>query len=178
MKQLCRQITLMVAVLSSVVAPVIAIAADTAISTLNVSGNVPVVFSITTRGLPGDLDLTPGVDVNDRLLGLIHFKYNKDIANLNIKSDTTTGKPEDGGTAYSFGAGGFNLKFGTCASVGATWESNFTISNTDTDIKDGTALTAGVEEDCSLMASWDGTTSALPLAGKYSMVITLTMISN
>lgn len=153
-------------------------AADTAITTLNVSANVPMVFSITTRGIPGDLDLTPNVDVNDRVLGLIHFKYNKDIANLYIKSDTATGVPYSGGTAYSFGAGGFELKFGTCASVGATWESNFTISSTDLDIKDGTALTQGIEEDCVLMASWDGTTAALPLSGNYSMVITLTMISN
>ena len=35
----------------------------------------------------------------------------------------------------------------------------------------------GIEEDCTLEGSWVGTNKVLPLAGVYSMTLTLTMIS-
>ena len=46
---------------------------DTSIALLNLSGSVPEVFSVTARGLPGDLDLTPNVVVVNRLIGILHL---------------------------------------------------------------------------------------------------------
>lgn len=179
MKTLNSILASIVLVLAQMI-PFTANAADTAIATLNISGNVPTVFSVTARGIPGDLDLTPSVSVSNRLLGLLHMKYNVDMASLTIKSSTANGVPANGGTDYGFGAGGFKVAVTAgCASVDATYNTAFTLTAAGTDIKSAAAaaLTAGVEEDCSLTASWDGTTSTLPLAGKYSMVITVTMVS-
>jgi hypothetical protein len=159
-----------------------AMAADTATGQIQLSGNVPVIFSLTTRGIPGDLDLTPKVAVNDRLLGILHLKYNVNVAHLYMYSDTVSGTPENAGTAYSFGTA-FKFKFLACSTVIAANEALFTIDNTTTtvDIADpataGALTTTGIEEDCSLTASWGGTNSFLPLAGKYSMNVTFTMIS-
>ena len=58
---------------AQIFAPRLAFAADTSIATLNVSGNVPVIFSVTARGYPGDLDLSGNVAVTDRLLGMFHL---------------------------------------------------------------------------------------------------------
>ncbi len=55
---------------------------DSAVASINLSGNVPEVFSVTARGLPGDLDLTPGVSVTDRLIGILHFKFNENAASI------------------------------------------------------------------------------------------------
>ena len=164
--------------LSQVITPTIN-AADSSVGTLNISGNVPIVFSLTTRGVPGDLDLSPSVTVNDRLLGIIHFKYNVDIASIDMSSDTVSGSPETGGTAYSFGTA-FKFKITACTTIDATYEALFAISNVAVQVEDPAAtsgLTDGVEEDCDLTASWGGTTASLPLAGKYSMVVTFTMTS-
>ena len=101
---------------------------DVAIGTLNISGNVPVIFSLSVRGLPGDLDLTPGVTVTDRLLGIVHFKYNVDIASLALTSNTASGVPENSSnTAYPFAGVGFKFKFGACTSVVAAGKANFSI---------------------------------------------------
>lgn len=157
-------------------------AADTSIAIFRISGSVPTFFSVTARGMPGDLDLTPNVQVRDRLIGLMHFKYNANIATLTIASNTTSGFPEDsGGGAYSFGAGSFKVAVGAgCQSVDTTYNTPFALTNAGTDIKSvfSTALTQGLEEDCELRASWDGTTAAFPLAGIYSLSITVTMVSN
>lgn len=155
--------------------------ADTAVALINVSANVPTIFSVTARGLPGDLDLTPNVIVNRRTLGLFHFKYNSDVVSLTISSDTLSGGPEASGVPYSFQGGGFKVSIETgCQSVDASYNLPFTLSNTGTDIKSAlsAALITGIEEDCALMASWTGTSQTLPKAGKYSMGITLTMVSN
>ncbi|MGZ3742802.1 MAG: hypothetical protein ACXVB1_01870 [Pseudobdellovibrionaceae bacterium] len=166
-------------------------AADTSIANLNISGNVPVVFSVTARGYPGDLDLSGQVDVVDRLVGIFHFKYNVDLASLTLKSAETDGVPSSGagaGTGYAFGAGGFKLKFGACNTVNATYKASFTPGTgagqvdigTGVDVKDAattTGMTAGREEDCSLSATWKGNASSIPLAGKYSLSLTMTMIS-
>ena len=157
------------------------LAADTATASLNISGNVPTVFSVTTRGIPGDLDLTPGVSVADRLLGIIHLKYNVNVASLKIASTTASGKPEDGGAvAYGFGAGGFKVKVTAgCSSVAVGFNALFALVAAGTDVKSAAsaALANGVEEDCSLTASWDGSAAALPLAGKYSMGVVVTFVS-
>jgi hypothetical protein len=171
--------------------PTIAMAADTSIANLNISGNVPVIFSVTARGYPGDLDLSGKVDVVDRLVGIFHFKYNVDLASMTLKSAEADGRPSSGagaGTGYGFGAGGFKLKFGACTSIEATYKANFIPGagvgeidiGTGVDIKDAattTAMTAGREEDCNLNATWKGNASTLPLAGKYTLTLTMTMIS-
>lgn len=157
-----------------------AIAADISYAHFNVSANVPVVFSVTARGIPGDLDLTPDVVVEDRLIGILHFKYNKNVASLEIASSTASGEPEQAGTAYDFEGGGFQVSIGAgCQSVDATYNTAFSLTNAGTDIKSAlaAALTEGIEEDCDLLASWTGTDVNLPLAGKYSMTITVTMTS-
>lgn len=165
-----------------------ALAADTAIGTLNISGNVPTVFSVTTRGIPGDLDLTPGVIVNQRLIGILHFKFNEDAASITIASSTLSGGPEDsGGTAYSFGTGFTASIVGACATLDLAalgLPAGVTLTQAGVDYKSTIAAdlttnvpVSGIEEDCQLAASWGGTTSALPLAGVYSMSITVTMVS-
>ncbi len=179
MKRSVKVFLAMVAAIMQLVGPY-AYAADSAQGTMNISGNVPVVFSLTTRGYPGDLDLSPNVSVVDRLIGIIHVKYNVDLATLNMASNTTSGSPENASNvAYDFDVA-WGFKFLACTTVDATYEANFTISNVATDIKDSattTSLTNGVEEDCKLTAKWGGTTSSLPLAGVYSMTITFTMTS-
>ena len=174
-------VTTLFAILSQVFVPS-AIAADTAVATLNISGDVPTIFSVSARGMPGDLDLSPSVSVSNRLLGILHFKYNVNVASLKIASSTTSGVPENGsGAAYGFGAASFKVAFTAtgCTSVDATYNTPFLMVPAGTDVKSAgsAALTAGVEEDCSLTASWAGTTASLPLAGKYSVVITVTMVS-
>ncbi len=153
-------------------------AVDTSIATLELSGNVPVVFSVTARGLPGDLDLTPGVIVNDRLIGLLHFKYNQDIDTLTITSNTTNGSPENSAAvAYDFNTA-FTVSIpNTCVTATAA-NAVLSAANAAVDFKKAVApLTAGVLEDCPMTASWGGTASALPLAGVYQMTISVTMVS-
>ncbi len=165
-------------------------AADTSIANLNMSGNVPAIFSVTARGYPGDLDLSGNVAVNDRLLGIVHLKYNVGIASLTIQSTQASGVPSSGATGYSFGTA-FSLKFSACTSINATYEAAFDPKpvasgglglGAGIDIKDaattsGAGFTAGIEEDCQLTASWGGNASSLPLAGKYDLAITITMVS-
>jgi hypothetical protein len=161
--------------------------ADVALGTLNISGNVPTVFSLSIRGVPGDLDLTPGVVVTDRLLAIVHFKYNVDMASLVLTSDKASGTPENATGAYPFGGVGFKYKFsGSCASVIAAGEANFTIAGAGSALANTVAgdkpsgLGYGIEEDCSLLASWGGAAvvaGRIPLADKYSETLTLTMTS-
>ena len=164
--------------------PAFATTGDTAIATLNVSGTVPAIMSVQARGLPGDLDLTPGAIVIDRVIGLLHFKYNES-ADINVTSSNAGGQPTDsGGTAYSFN-GAFKVGIvpgTTCASVDmATYgvTGGVAITSTATNFASATAgaLTTGIEEDCQLSASWGGTSSTLPLAGVYSMGIIVTMVA-
>ncbi len=181
MKKYQNIILTLLIILTQVLAPW-AIAADTAVATLNISGDVPTIFNLTARGIPGDLDLSPSVAVNNRLLGLLHFKYNVNVASIKIASSTASGLPENSSNvAYGFGGAGFKVAFTAtgCTSIDATYNTPFLLLSAGTDVKSAAsaALTAGVEEDCSLTASWAGTTVSLPLAGKYSMVITVTMVS-
>jgi hypothetical protein len=162
-------------------------AGDTAIANLNISGTVPAVFSVTARGLPGDLDLTPGSIVIDRVIGLLHFKYNEN-ATITIASSTANGLPANaGGTDYPFLAGnGLKVKYiGTCDSLdSATFGAGVTLlaaganyaSTKATDLVLNNASN-GIEEDCTIVANWKGTASTLPLAGVYSMSMTVTMVA-
>ena len=176
-----RNLSVIVFVVFSQIFAPYALAADTAIATLNISGDVPTIFSVTARGVPGDLDLSPSVTVNNRLLGLVHFKFNVNAASIKISSSTASGVPENASNvAYSFGAAGFKVAFTAgCTSVDATYNTPFLLVAAGTDVKSAlsAALTAGIQEDCSVTASWAGTTATLPLAGKYLLTITVTMVS-
>lgn len=156
--------------------------ADTAIAVFDLSGTVPTIFSITTRGLPGDLDLTPNVTVSNRRIGLIHLKYNVNVASLVISSDTASGGPEStSGAIYTFQGGGFQVAVDpACTSVAPAYNTPFTLTNAGTDIKSalaGALVNSGIQEDCEITASWQGTSAKLPLAGVYKLGVTLTMTS-
>src|SRR5258708_38137917 len=177
MKINAQMLLTLLVILAQIISP-LAFAADTAVATLNISGDVPTIFSVTARGIPGDLDLTPGVAVNNRLLGILHLKYNVNVASLTIASSTASGTPENArSAAYSFCASGFKVAFTAagCTSDAAANNTPFLLTAGGADIKSAAAasLTAGVEEDCSLTATWSGSTATLPLAGKYSLVITI-----
>ena len=113
MKHLRQLITAALLIFVQLVSP-LALAADTSIAVMNITGNVPAIFSVTARGYPGDLDLSGNVSVTDRLLGMFHFKYNVDLASLTLQSAETDGVPSKttaAGSAYSFAATSFRLKF-------------------------------------------------------------------
>jgi hypothetical protein len=160
--------------------------ADSSSAAVVLSGNVPTIFSLTARGLPGDLDLTPGVSVTDRTVGIFHFKYNLDIATLTLASTSATGTPMNGATAFPAGTA-FTYKFAAgCASVNATGLASFSIALgvspalVNAAAGQPSTLGYGIEEDCQLTASWGGQTLAagqIPLSGVYSETLTLTMVS-
>lgn len=184
---MCRNIRLLMAAFVAVmqIALPAAMAADTSIASVHMSGNVPTVFSVVTRGIPGDLDLTPGVIVNDRLLAIFHFRFNLDIASILLTSTSATGTPMNGARAYPAGTA-FTYKFSSCQAIIAAGEANFSIvAGTSADFVDVAAqqpstLGYGIEEDCQLTASWGGqaiVAGRIPLAGKYTQTLTLTMVS-
>ena len=189
MKSLTKYLAAVVLAALQVFSPM-AFAADTSVAVLNISGNVPVIFSVTARGYPGDLDLSGSSIVTDRLVGIFHFKYNVDLASLTFKSAETDGVPSSStaaGKGYSFGTA-FSMKFGACTTILALYKASFipTVGTPTLDVGAGfdikdpattVGLTAGREEDCNLTASWHGNASALPLAGKYTLALTLTMVS-
>jgi hypothetical protein len=168
---------------------VFATAGDTAIANLNVSGTVPAVFSVQARGIPGDLDLTPGAIVKDRVIGLWHFKYNEDAASIKVSSSTASGGPEEvsAGQAYTFGASFKVGAIGTCVSLAAPFKASGGDLLVPAGVDYSSALAkdlttnvpvGGVEEDCQIAASWTGTATTLPLAGVYAMTVTVTMVAN
>lgn len=140
---------------------------DTSIALLNMSGSVPEVFSVTARGLPGDLDLTPNVVVVDRLIGILHFKFN-----LNAASITVSGAI--GGVGYTFGSA-MTLNAActsiTMAAVAATASADYKTAGA------AALVGTGIEEDCQVLASWGGTVQPLPLAGVVTVTITVTMVA-
>jgi hypothetical protein len=156
---------------------------DTSIADITVGGIVPAYFSVTSRGLAQDLDLTPRVTVSNRTVATVHFKFNEDIQSLVVSSSTMSGAPEDaGGTPYAFGGGGtFRVGFKAgCATADPTYNTPFVLTNVGTDVKSalaGALINAGIEEDCELTTSYTGTNVGLPLAGRYEMAVRLTMIS-
>jgi hypothetical protein len=157
--------------------------ADTSIATITLAGVVPSYFSVTLRGQPGELDLTPGITVSNRVVGLLHFKYNQNVQSLTISSSTASGKPENsGGTPYNFGGGG-GFKVGImpgCVTVDPTYNTPFVLTQAGTDVKSvasTTLTTQGVEEDCQVTATYTGTNTSLPMAGLFTLNILVTMIS-
>jgi hypothetical protein len=155
---------------------------DTSIATINLSGSVPEVFSVTARGLPGDLDLTPNVIVNDRLIGILSFKFNESAASITIASSTASGGPENGAVAYTFGTAFTVGVVGACTSLDtvALASPGVALTIAGADYKSAAAnplVGNGIQEDCQLAASWGGTAASLPLAGVFSMSVTVTMVA-
>ena len=153
---------------------------DTSIALLNMSGSVPEVFSVTARGLPGDLDLTPNVVVINRLIGILHFKFNESAASISIGGAI-------GGVGYTF-ASPFSISTPACASLdNSAVGLNFVAGpgggkplGAAVDYKTaaaGALVGSGIEEDCQLVATWRGTVAALPLAGVVTVTVTVTMIA-
>jgi hypothetical protein len=161
-----------------------AFGADVSKATINVSGNVPVVFSVTARGYPGDLDLNTGTVVVDRLMGILHFKYNVSIASIFLESSTASGLPKlnGAGADYAFAA---PMYFKANDGAGADCPA---IDDAVGKLDGATVLTnaggldvteAGTtvgDYDCHLTASWTAAATIQP-AGKYSMTITVIMTS-
>lgn len=153
---------------------------DTSIALLNLSGSVPEVFSVTARGLPGDLDLTPNVVVVNRLIGILHFKFNENAASITIGGAI-------GGVGYTFGSA-FSISTPACTSLdNGVAALNYVAGpgggvalGAAVDYKSalaGALVATGIEEDCQLVASWGGTVQPLPLAGVVTVNITVTMIA-
>lgn len=150
---------------------------DTSIAVINLSGSVPEVFSVTARGLPGDLDLTPNVVVNNRLIGILHFKFNESAASITIGGSV-------GGVGYTF-ASPFSISTPACTSLdntvtGLDFAGGGVALGAAVDYKSaaaGALVGNGIEEDCQLVASWGGTAAALPLAGIVTVTVTVTMIA-
>ena len=162
---------------------------------INLSGNVPVFFELWVRGVPGDLDLSGFNDVNDRLLGILHVKYNQDIASLIVKSSTASGKLQNAGVDWT-GVMTYEAMgdAATCKTIGTTTAgvAGTVVSIAAADIVSGGAgkdlhsvtaadlagtVSSGLEEDCSFTGTWDAPDVALPLAGVYKDVLTFTMTS-
>lgn len=168
--------------------------ADTVTGYINLSGTVPAYFELWVRGVPGDLDLSPRATVTDRVLGILHVKYNIDMASLTLQSDTALGKPMNGTENWG-GSIEYKVLGGTaCKTVGGSAGGTASVT-----IPSGSAagttmgggkdvhhahvedlaanFSSGLEEDCPLQGSWTGVAKDLPLAGSYSMKITATMVS-
>ena len=107
MKKIIRLASLLSFFMASTLQPM-ANGADTSTASFNISGTVPSYFSVSTRGIASDLDFSPNVIVNNRRIGLMHFKYNMNVASLTIASSTASGQPEGTTGTYSF-QGGFKV---------------------------------------------------------------------
>jgi hypothetical protein len=157
--------------------------ADVSAGTIQLSGSVPEIFSLQVRGVPGDLDFSPNVVVNDRLLGIFHLKYNIPIASIILSSDSAFGLPTLNGAGATAVPLATPMSYTiTCGSVGASGTGltavNLGAGATNVNAAAANVVTTnGFEEDCPLSASWVGTAAQLPVAGTYSMTITVTMTS-
>lgn len=156
-----------------------AFGSDVSSGTLQLSGMIPEIFSLQVRGVPGDLDFSPKAIVNNRTLGLIHLKYNIPLDRFEIKSNTTSGLPEN--------SNGTPVPLSTPMSYVVTCASAVSSPTTATEIAAGADIKSlatglsngyGIEEDCILTSSWVGTSLHLPVAGIYTEIIIITLSSN
>lgn len=173
------------------------ITTDTSAAVINLSGNVPAVFSVTARGYPGDLDLSPNVYVFNRVLGILHFQYNENVASIFLASSTASGMPENSGaTAYPFATAITYSPYSTgCVTIDSTAGLAMTAASIESGagspvniasaiakaLSGNTPANTGVNEDCILTASWVGASTsggALPIADTYSETLTVTMTAN
>lgn len=174
-------VIIIIAILSVLFAPALALAviSDVSTGTLQISGYIPEIFSLQVRGVPGDLDFSPKVVVNNRLLALIHLKYNIPVASFELRSSTVSGLPENSQSAPVPLATPMSYLV-TCISAVST-PTPASVMYAGVDIKSAETLLLdglGIEEDCRLTASWTGTDSTrIPAAGIYSEVLTLSITS-
>lgn len=181
MNRLLKPITVGIATVALSLTSLWAIAGDQSIANFTVSGLVPTYFTVTSSMISDFIDLTPKVVVVNRSIGLMRFKYNQNVQTLVVSSSTVSGAPEDpSGNAYSFGGvGGFKVAVRAgCQSVDATFNTPFTLTQAGTDIHSALSAnltTSGIEEDCELTVSYTGTSTNLPLGGRYTMNIVVTM---
>jgi hypothetical protein len=157
--------------------------ADTSIAVITVAGVVPSIFSVTSEAQQAELDLSPGVFVSNKSIGLLHFRYNESLSSLTIASSTSSGFPEDiSGNPYQFGGSGdFKVSFQpTCSTVANTYYVPFALTTVGTDVKSAASsslTTTGVEEYCQVYASYQGMTTTMPTGGRFEMKIVVTMVS-
>ncbi|MCM2276719.1 MAG: hypothetical protein NDJ89_01425 [Oligoflexia bacterium] len=156
-----------------------AVAADISTASLLLSGNVPAVFSVTVRGYPGEFDLGPNTTVVDRVVGILHFKYNMPIASISFASSTASGRLENAAAQnITFATGGDYLK----STAGCTILDQVAGKlDGATDLAPALSVLAGAapttaDMDCPLMMSWT-TGASMQRAGVYSMTVTVTMTS-
>lgn len=156
---------------------------DTSIAVIDIAGIVPAIFSVTLTSQPNQVDLSPGVFVSNLNIGDLHFRYNENVQALTVSSSTSSGLPENSsGAAYQFGGSGtFKVSFqNTCSTVDSTYYVPFSLTSGGTDVKSaasGSLTTTGVDEHCQIYATYQGTTTTMPLAGTFDMKILLTMVS-
>ena len=174
MKKLIVGIALLTAIIGNN-----AFAVDISTASLIISGNVPAVFSVAVRGYPGEMDLGPGTTVVDRVVGILHFKYNMPIATISFGADTVSGRLENAAAAnITFATGGDYLESGAGCTI---LDNGAGKLDGATDLAPAlSAKAAGApataEMDCPLTMSWT-TGAAMQAAGVYSMTVTVTMTS-
>ena len=157
---------------------------DTVSTTIEVSGYVPEHFSIrTTYVKPIDIEFGGTTESSDgTMINTIKFQYNVPVANILIASDTVTGQPETPtGRAISSIGQSISFKFVQgCKSVESNFQQPFSVTSTGVDVKSSYAADPpeAVEEECQIYAKWNGSRSSRPLAGRYSMAMKVTIISN
>lgn len=155
-------------------------------SAVQLTGNVPEIFKVTSRGIPSDLDFSQAADVKNRVLGVYAFEYNVRIGSLRLYTANTSGAPEN--------------KDGVKIDLGQEIEYHFTCTNSNLPTIDTsktitrsalqTAAAAGVDirgaggnlstgtgvkDECTLYGTWQGNPNAMPLSGVYSDKLTLVM---
>lgn len=156
----------------------------TSITNISVVGVVPSFFSVTSAAQVTELDFGSAASAYNRVIGILRFKYNENVQSLDISASTASGLPEDSnGVPFQFGAGGFQVAFNSgCVTVDPAYTVPFTLTNAGVDVKSALAaalMNQGVEEECQLLATYtSGLSGPLPRAGRFSMNIVVTMISN
>lgn len=175
-----RGFSLAVLLVSSVFSPYYCFGA-VSIATISMSGDIGPVFQLTAFSISGDIDLSAQIIVTNRTVGMLHLKYNVNMASFTLKSVETSGLLEKSGTPYVFGATPFQISVGPCSSIDPAkvplTPAQLAAGVTDIKSAASAALTGGVEEDCSVKTTYSGTNAGSSLSGTYSMTINVTMTS-
>jgi len=180
-------ITLMIG--ANVIGPVVSTAMaaeEITYGVVNLTGQVPSIFRLDVRGVPGDIDLaggdgTNGTVVLNRVLGIFHIKLNIDMASFTLSTTNASGTFETGAAAaYPFSAamtlnvgnGCTLLNPATLVTAGAA-AGQLAVGSADLKVAGAQPSVAlqGKEEDCQLRGSWTNVTNILPLAGIYCRIL-------
>jgi len=154
--------------------------ADTQVGSLYISGNVPVVFNLNVRSIPGELDFGSGTVVTNRLLAILHLRVNIDILTFTITSSTANGEPLLGGVGGASAVGAWTTAIAAAPVCTLLTPGAFVIgaaAGPGIAIQDDTPANVAVEEDCYVTGSWTAPVN-VPTAGAYYTTWTLTMISS